>query len=49
MLGTMDVDAVVVTDLVWHPVRIVAYGVWAGLVAWFAWQVCHPEPSEGPA
>ena len=44
VLGRMAVDAAVVTDLVWHPVRIVAYGVWAALVAWFAWQVWRPTP-----
>ena len=36
VLGRMGVDAAVVTDLVWHPVRIAAYGVWVLLVAWFA-------------
>ena len=52
VLGRMAVDPPVVTDLVWHPVRIVAYGIWALLVAWFAMAVAHrshPERSEGPA
>jgi hypothetical protein len=39
VLGRMQVDPAVVTDLVWHPVRIVAYGAWVLLVAWFAWVV----------
>ena len=50
VLGRMGADVSVVTDLVWHPVRIVAYGLWVGLVAWFAVALRgHPERSEGPA
>ena len=51
VLGRMGADVSVVTDLAWHPVRIVAYGVWAVLVAWFAMAVSvaqsHPERGEG--
>ena len=51
VLGRMGAEVSVVTDLAWHPVRIVAYGVWAVLVAWFAMAVSvaqsHPERGEG--
>ena len=47
VLGRMGVEASVVTDLVWHPVRIVAYGAWGVLVGWFAMAVAvqrsHPS------
>jgi hypothetical protein len=48
VLGRMSVDASVVTDLVWHPVRIVAYGLWALLVAWFAIAVAAHRSAGAP-
>ncbi len=36
ILTRSGADPATVTEIVWHPVRIVVYGLWAGAVLWFA-------------
>ncbi|HEU5049659.1 MAG TPA: Nramp family divalent metal transporter, partial [Gemmatimonadales bacterium] len=42
ILGATGASAGVVTEIAWHPVRIVVYGVWVGAVVWFAVSILRP-------